>query len=271
MSKFQVFRYQCYRELIRDYARFKSLSYRSLATAAHIHTSYFSRVMAGATDFSADQIFKITKAMQIQEHEIEYILLLGEWSRASHHEHGSFIKKRIEYLQEEYCKLADQLQGIAVKLDEDAIKAYYSDIRLAKVHMLLMIPRYQQNLRLVARQLRISETELQKLLQQLHQLDVICWEKGRLRRVKSSVHLDEHHPISLLNHKNWRIDALQHLNTCERKPSDYHFSATFTCDESTKIKIKDILKAAIIQAQKLVADCPCDEESYALTIDLYQS
>jgi len=264
-----IYGHQCYRAVIRAFVKSQGSSYRALASASQIHTSYFSRVMAEGAEFSADQLFKICKAMQLQESAIDYVLLLGELSRASHHEHKMFLKQRIEAIQEEHLRLSEQLQGEITSLESEQIEAYFSDIRLAKIHMLLTIPRFRLHPQQISKRLGISENEFNKLLERLQSLGLVRLQKSSIVQVEQSVHLDEHHPLSLVNHKNWRIDCLHHLNSTERQPHDYHFSATFTCDPDTKSRIKEALKTSILQAQRLVSDCSKVENSYVLTLDLY--
>ncbi|WP_141730741.1 DUF4423 domain-containing protein [Oligoflexus tunisiensis] len=265
----RIYGHQCYREIIRAFVKSHDSSHRALATACQIHTSYFSRVMTGDAEFSAEQLFKICKAMELQEEDINFVLMLGELSRSSHHEHKQFLKQRIEAVQEEHLRLSQQLQGEMTRLGPEQIDLYFSDIRLAKVHMLLTVPRFRAYPQQISRRLGLSEHELQKLLERLHQLGLIRFHGGAVHHVEQSIHLDEHHPLSLQNHKNWRIDALHHLTSSERQPHDYHFSATFTCDADTKGRIKEIFKSAIVQAQSLVAACPRVEQAYVLTLDLY--
>lgn len=264
-----TFKYTCYRELIDAYATSQGTSFRSLASAAQIHSSYFSRVMRSNADFSAEQLFKLAKAMQLQEHEVEYFLLLGEFSRSAHAAHKTFVRKKIQALQADHLKLSGQLQGIETVLDDQAIEIYFGDIRLAKVHMLLTIPRFKQNPQHIARRLHLSETELKSILDKLTRIGLIVWRGEAIESVKPMIHVDENHPISLSNHKNWRIDCLYQLNNQDPKPHDYHLSASFTCEEETKGKIKELLKDAIIAAQRLITQSKRSEDLFVLIIDLF--
>ncbi|HYX32809.1 MAG TPA: DUF4423 domain-containing protein [Oligoflexus sp.] len=264
-----IYGYQCYRDVIRAVVKGQGTSYRAIASATQIHTSYFSRVMAEGAEFSADQLFKICKALQLQEAETTYVLLLGDMSRSSHHDHKVFLKQKLEAIQEKHLRLADQLQGDITSLEAEQIEMYFHDVRLAKIHMLLTIPRFRMHPQQISKRLGLSESELTRLLERLQKLGLVRLQKNAVTHVEQNVHLDEHHPLSLINHKNWRIDCLHHLNTGEREPHDYHFSATFSCDADTKGRIKEILKDAIIQAQRQVSECARVENAYVLTLDLY--
>jgi hypothetical protein len=225
--------------------------------------------MAGDSDFSAEQLFKICKAMQLQEAAIDYVLLLGDLSRSSHHEHKAFLKQRIDALREEKLKLVDQLDGRLVKLGPEQLDSYFSDIRLARIHMLLTIPKFRQHPLQLAKRLSMSELELNRCLERLRQIGLIRMQQSTIVSVEESIHLDEHHPLSRGNHKNWRIDCLHQLNSMENRPHDYHFSASFTCDWDTKGRIKELFKEALIKAQKQVAQSPRNEDVHVLLLDIY--
>jgi transcriptional regulator with XRE-family HTH domain len=265
----KIYSYSCYRDVIRTYVKEQGSSFRALASVSQIHTSYFSRVMAGDSEFSAEQLFKICKAMQMQEAHIDYVLLLGDLSRSSHHEHKTFLKQRIQALREEHLRLADQLEGRMAKLGQEEMENYFSDIRLAKIHMLLTIPKYRQHPLQMARRLGLSEMELNRCLERLSRIGLIRMKQATITHVEESIHLDEHHPLSLGNHKNWRIDCLHHLNRMEAGPHDYHFSATFTCDWDTKGRIKELFKETLAKAQSQVASCPRNDDAHVLLLDIY--
>ncbi len=265
----KIYSYSCYRDVIRAYVKEQGSSFRALASVSQIHTSYFSRVMAGDSEFSAEQLFKICKAMALQEADIDYVLLLGDLSRSSHHEHKAFLKQRIHALREEHLRLSDQLEGRMAKLDQEQMENYFSDIRLAQIHMLLTIPKFRQYPQQMARRLGLSELELNRCLERLNRIGLIRLKQNTITHVEDSIHLDEHHPLSLGNHKNWRIDCLHHLNRREAGPHDYHFSATFTCDLDTKGRIKELFKETLAKAQSQVASCARNDDAHVLLLDIY--
>ena len=90
-----------------------------------------------------------------------------------------------------------------------------------------------------------------------------------IKILKDSLHLDEKHPVSLQNHKNWRIETLTHLSRGESVDEDYHLSAVFTCDAATKAAIIETMGDAIVRVQGLVAACENSDEVHHIGLDIF--
>ncbi len=265
-----VFKQKNYRDLIRDATKRSGLSFRQVAQSSKIHASYFSRVMQGQAEFSAEQLYRICQKIGFEDHETEFALLLGELSRSSFHEHQRFIKQRIAALQAEQMRLIEQLTGVDRKLSSEAVELYYKETLTAEVHMLLTIPSYANKPTAIANRLSISRQVLQQQMDRLEQLGILEQQpNASVRLKKSSIHLDDQHPISRQNHVNWRIKNLHRLNQAEGLSSDYHLSACFTSDESTKREVKELLKEAIVKAQRLIAKSEGSEDLCYVSLDLY--
>lgn len=259
-----------YRDIVRRRSRASGISFKSLAGATHIHTSYFSRVMTGKAEFSEDQLYLIGKALQLREKELELFLLMGSAHRTGVANHRNFLQKRINQMRSEENKLTDRLKGVFTGLGEDTIGIYYRNPVTAEVHMFLTIDRFRQNPRLIARQLGLSERRLESELIKLEALGLISRDgEDQITMNQRAIHLDESHPVSRENHRNWRHDAIQHLIREEPQPSDYHLSAVFSCDEETKIKIREHLQKSLAHIQELVSQSSANERIFHLGVDLY--
>ena len=110
------------------------------------------------------------------------------------------------------------------------------------------------------------QSELKKLLS-LGLVEVSA--SGDYKISKPSIHLDESHPISVENHKNWRLETISHLTRRESQPSDYHLSAVFSCDDGTKIKIREKIQQLIVDIQALVNQSEASDGPHHLMLDLY--
>src|SRR5262245_46180961 len=88
-----------YRHVLRQFihekkATWTSLTDQEIAKNCGIQKSYFSRVLSGHADLSADQIFKIADYLGLKPVELKYVQLLLEYARSS-------VPKRREKLQRE--------------------------------------------------------------------------------------------------------------------------------------------------------------------------
>jgi transcriptional regulator with XRE-family HTH domain len=265
----RVFNYLDYPDFIKDTAKNLGISYKTLATSARIHTSYFSRVMQGRADFSKEQLFLISKDLKLGPEEIDYLLMLGELRSSSLEEHKKFVLKKIKVIQSEKGKLLKKLTKETSELSKEDIAIYYQESITAKVHILLTIPKYQTTPLLICKKLFISEVKLNQELQKLKNLKIINLSKSKISIIKNSVHLDESHMASQQNHINWRIETINHLIKRSGNPSDYHLSAMFSCDENGKSEIKDHFKKFIVEVQKIVQLSPDNDDAYFIGLDLY--
>jgi hypothetical protein len=116
--------------------------------------------------------------------------------------------------------------------------------------------------------LSISEKKLASELEKLESLRLISKKKNQVCVESLNIHLDEDHPISPVNHVNWRLESINHINKRERHPSDYHLSVAFAADNACKVRLKEMFKDFIVSAQKEVATSPGGDVHYMI-FDLF--
>ena len=258
------------RDIIKSSAEGSGITSKSIAAAVQIHSSYFSRVMQGKADFSGDQLFKIGKVLKLNDDKMDYVLALGEKSRSSHHNYEGYCEDKIHKLRRKHLKVAGRLKKVDTNLSSELTSTYYEQAITAKIHMFLTIAKYRNNPSLIAKKLFISDSKLASEINKLVELGLVESdpEKG-VRVVKPSIHLDESHPISVENHKNWRLETISQLTRRESQPSDYHLSAVFSCDEETKALIREKIQKLIVDVQGLISASKESEGPYHLMLDLY--
>lgn len=269
MSQPSILDHTEYRIYLREFAKAKNISFRQLSLDSHIHNSYFSRVLAEKAEFSEPQMYALAKVMKLREWELEYFLLMGSKSRNPLSSFQNFIDAKLDALREKHQNLREKLVGL--KSDDEILEAYYEEAVTAKIHIALTIPRYGQAPTLLLSEIGISEAKLLRELQKLESLGLIRKNgqgKG-YKVIKPTLHLERRHPVSQINHRNWRVETLSHLHRGVKRNNDYHFSALFSCDADTLLKIHARLQETLVAIQGLVSACPQCEEVYHLGIDLY--
>ncbi len=264
-----IFDYLDYVEFIKDACDNLCITYKALSTSTRIHTSYFSRVMQRKADFSIDQVFLIGSILKLGEDEIEYFLLIHEYESSSLNEHKAFVHKKIKKIRNEKLKLLNKLTEETNELSKEDISIYYQSSITAKIHMYLTIDKFRLSPNLIAKKLFISDARLGQELNKLKTLNLIVYENDIIVLKSKSVHLDEANPNSVQNHINWRLESINHLGQRNSNPSDYHLSAVFSCDEESKIKIKDEFKKFIVKVQNTVQSSKQVDDVYYIGLDLY--
>ncbi|HYX33364.1 MAG TPA: DUF4423 domain-containing protein [Oligoflexus sp.] len=257
-----------YRAYLRQYVSANKISFRQLSLESKIHNSYFSRVLAGKGEFSEAQMYSLAQVMGLGEGELEYLLLLGSKSRNAQEKFQSYVDKKINALREKHSGLRDRLIGIG-DADEAALKTYYGEAITARVHMALTIERFARNPLSLIPLLGMSEAKLRSELEKLTAIGMIRKQRQGYVVVKPAIHLEQHHALSLANHRNWRVETLSYLHRGLHQATDYHFSAIFSCDKQTFLKAQSCLKESLVEIQALVSQCKVCDQIYHLSIDLY--
>lgn len=261
--------YLDYRVLIRDLCRYKKISYRFLAQKTQIHTSWFSRVQSGNADFSPEQLYALAELLGIISWELEYLLLLGDYSRSGYHHHKSFVLQKIKSLQKKHQKVINRLSDTPEHLSETSRNLYYQEAVTAKIHMYLTIPKYRENVFQLSQILKISREKLGSELDKLSSLGIIKIHDGLVEVVSFHVHLDEDDLASWTNHMNWRLDAIQCLTRRDSKGEDYHFSSAFGCNPEIRRFVRERLRQLVVDTQKKISESEdCDQICY-FGLDLY--
>jgi uncharacterized protein (TIGR02147 family) len=258
-----------YREIIKNLCKKTKISQKNLALSAGIHTSYFSRVMTGGADFSSSQLYLIASDLGISGWELDYFLLLGEYWSSSHHSHKQHLLSKIKDLQKKHSKVISKMKDVETEMSESYIREYYAEAVTAKIHMLLTIDKYQKNPMLICNKILIPEFKLKLELEKLSRIGVIKEDKGEWKVLKFNVHLDESSAISPQNHINWRLESIQNIQKRTPRPSDYHMSAVFSTDENGKLKIKEMFKEFVVEAQKVAGQVKDQEDVYHISFDLF--
>lgn len=264
-----IIEYLDYRDIIKIWCKSLKISQKSLAQSAGIHTSYFSRVMTGQADFSSAQLYLIAGDLKLLKWELDYFLMLGEYWNTSNFAHKAYLKQKIEDIQKERTKVISKLQDVDTKLSEDHIRIYYLEAVTAKIHMLLTIEKYRRNPSLICNKILIPEFKLNLELEKLESLGIIRQSNKKIEVIKFNVHLEESSDVSPLNHINWRLETISNLQKRTPRPSDYHMSAVFSTDETGKVKIKEMFKEFVVNAQKVAGQINDQEDVYHISFDLY--
>jgi uncharacterized protein (TIGR02147 family) len=266
-----IFDYLDYREFIQKRCKNVGVSYRSLAMAALMHGSYFSRVMKGGAIFSQSQLYLIGKNLKLNSEEIDFLLLMGEMNNSGNQEHQNFLRTKLTKIQKQKSRLLNKFKEQSQELSQNEIDLYYREAITAIVHMLLTLKKYRDSPASIIKRTFITEVKLESELRKLESLNLIERdEDGDITVLKSNVHLDESDPASVQNHINWRLQTINHLNMRGNDPNDYHLSASFSCNEKTKAKIKKIFKDFVVEAQHAVRSSKGGtQELYHINMDLF--
>lgn len=251
--------------------RSRKTNFRTASTACQIHPSYFSRALKGEAPFSQQQIFRLAEFLELNDRQKDYLLLLWNFRESQGRDEKSFFLNKIQKIQEENQKVSNRIKAKIVSAEERRIQLelYYGEALTALIHMHLTISKFRSQPALLEQHLGISTKKLNAELEKIEGLGLIIRSSGKITQVEDSIHLPEESSLSFVNHINWRIKAIQEIERREPKDGDYHLSVVFSASEETKLKLKQVLRSAVIEAKNLVGECSTPTQVFHLMMDLF--
>ena len=268
-----IYQSDCYREVLRTslLSRKKSIgksyNFQNLASACRVQKSYLSRVMKGDAHLNTDQVFLAAEFLNFNEEERTYVQLLNERERSVVPRKRRELSARIEDMQSKWLKSESHLPASAVQYTDADKSEYYLSIHFQLAHMLLLIPRFRDNLKLLAEQLRIDDSELTKILAKLETMGIIRFHDSRYEVVQENMHLSADSHIYPYYRTLLRLKSLERVDQLSREQA-YNFSAIFTANEATSTEIKRRFLEFLKGVEDLVQDAP-QEHAYHISFDLF--
>jgi len=238
-----------------------------LAQQTGIQPPYLTNVLKERAHLNADQFYSVAKAFALNRQETEYGLMLLEWERSSLEERKQALKQQIEIYRKEKLKTENHLQAQKVDASEENMIRFYSNPELVLVHAFLGVPRYAQNLKLIADSLKIEMSKLEELLKELKDYGLIQVTAKGTEKTGRSLHLSKTSAIWRSHQLLMQFRSLQRMQQLQESER-YNFSVTFTADEKTREKIHREFLALLSKVEKLVKEAP-SEEVYQMHFDLF--
>ncbi len=246
------------------------MTFSGLAESCRMQKSFLSMVINQEMHINEEQAFLMAETFNLTSEETDYFLLLLQYARASSNNYAAFLKGKIEKIREKKGRLTEKLSKKTVNLTQNNHSAYYEYYLnpLAQyVHMLLLIPKYQSDLVMIAKRLDSTLEEIQTVIDTLQELDIVIYQNDRYECTAKSIHIENGTALSDQNHLNARLQALQ--KKINLKENDYRFSATICADTKVKKKIVDEIKNMLSRCQSFTQDTlPTD--IYQFNIDFFQ-
>lgn len=246
--------------------RGEELTFQQLAEAMRVQKSYLSRVMADKAELSSDQIFLLAKFLRLNAKETEFLHTCLEWERSGLKERRTQLKEQLESLRKSLLESKEHINAPKIELDAAALQQYYLNPTMLIVHMAIAIPRYQTNVSLLAKDLRMAEADAERCLLKLVEMGLVEQRKNTFSPRIEALHLPRESPLYV----PWR-NALRALANGKLQFSNdqnaQSFHVLFSGDKEAAEKIwSDFLKF-IQRTETTVRKAPC-EDVYQLSFEL---
>lgn len=263
-----IYQYFSYRLYLKD--RLEHLGPRSglkrrAAEALGVHTTFISQVVLGKAELSLDQAEKFNDFLGHNDTESEYFLDLVIFERASEKGLRKRFETKLKKIQGEHLHIKKRLDNTREIAAEDQERFYSSHI-FGLIHVLASIPKLQKRERLIEATGYPPEIVSSAIDFLLH-LGVLKQVKEMIVPGEQHVHLSHDAKLIRQHHANWRTATVQQLSFA--RPSDLHYSLTFSCAEKDAVKIRESLLKHLEELTKAVGASK-EEQVYVYCFDFFR-
>ena len=243
-----------------------SITFARICEKAGIQTTYFSNVLKERAHFSSDQVFAIGNYLKLDKGQVNYLLLLLEWSKSGHPVRKKSLEDQIAKIQKEYLRPEEHINANILKNRTEHLADYYLDPYMQVIHIMLDLddpPDFNK----LAKNLGISLAKVNEIVSKLEMIGYVREENSRFVVKKKNFFLSKdsnlHGPhLSLL-----RLRSVEHMLKLNNE-SKQAISVTFSADEETFQKIQSEFMKFFSKCEKLVKKAP-SVHPYQLNFDLF--
>lgn len=239
-----------------------------LAKAMAAPQSFVSQVLHTHVHLSLDHGLKLATYWGLSDDERDYFLDLVQLARASSPELRALLGRRLGQLRKRNEDLSVRLKQPPKLEDTETQWIYYSSWQMAAVHLLLMTPEHRTPEALAAR-LRVPVSTIEWLLLRLESIGLVRRTVKQWESLQSHLHLSRTSPVSPVNHLIWRHRAIDDLYADPAGSQGMHYTVLLTLSRADIEKVKETLRAAIENVQRIVAPSR-EEELICFSCDVFQ-
>jgi uncharacterized protein (TIGR02147 family) len=236
-----------------------------LAKVLNCQSGFVSQVLHGRTQFALEHALKTSEFLGHDDSERSYFMLLVQVGRAGTVELENYYRAEAAHLVKKRTEIRNRIQA-KESLSESDRQTYYSTWVYTALHMLLRTEPHQ-TLRSAAERLRLPERTIKIAMDFLVDRKLAKRRGDQVIASPTRIHLSADSPLVAKHHINWRMRAMQSLDSPNE--IDMHYSAIFSLSEEAATKIRKILLDSLTLAEPVIRDAR-DETVYALTLDWFR-
>ena len=268
MVKQSVYEYKDYKKFVLDWIQRLSNAGRGqrklLAAAIGCQTPFVTHVLAGDSDFSAEQAEACARFMGLGESDVEFFLLLVLKQRAGTRSLENLFAKQIAERRERSVLLKKRL-NIAETLSAPAQMIYYGSWHFAAIHMALTLPE-MRTVDALQKHFQLPMARVVSIVEFLIQNGLVEQQRAALKVVRPALHLEKGSPLLGQHHAQWRLRAIEAYHS--RAPEDLHYSAVTSLSFEDFAWVREQLASLLEELVGRVRESP-EEKLATLTLDWF--
>ncbi len=241
--------------------------YGRLAKAANISSTLVSQVFNGDRELTLEQSFLIAEYLNLNNDESDYFELLVLFRRSGIKKQQDLYFKKINSISKKNKSFKAVVKPKSLELSPSEEMIYHTEWIHSAVRLLSEVKTYQ-TIEGLARKLKVEAPQVRQSAEFLKNVGLVEYVNGKVRGLKSNLHLEKASPLTYLRQLTWRMKALENFQ--RKNPDDYTFNALVTLEERQIEKIKDILKEGVVKIGTQVEKTKKPEEMMCLNIDFFR-
>ena len=265
-----VFSFGDYKAFVRDFIqnqpkRGRGQS-RKIAQHLNIHPAMVSQIFSGERDLTPEQAYDLGDFLGFGELEKDYFLLLVQIARAGTHRLKENYRSQAQALIEKAQDLENRLPRDIEFTEEMKARFYsawyYSGVRLASSLEPINSPQE------IASHLDISPALAAKTLEFLLSTGLcVRAPEGHLALGPQRTHLESSSPLVQHHHRNWRLKALQFMES--NQESDLFYSGPMSLSHQAFEGVRELIIELLGQVRKRAEHSEA-ETIVCLNLDLFR-
>jgi uncharacterized protein (TIGR02147 family) len=264
-----LFEFTDYRLYVKAWLREAKKEGRSnltrLAATASVHPTFLSHVLIGRKDLSLEQASALSETFAHTKLEREFLFALVQRARAGTPNLRRYWDEKREELLREKNRLSLRFEEHREISDEERATFYSSWIYLA-AWACTAIDNGQSSSQIAERP-GLSRIKAEEVLNFLGRIGVCQERAGRFHIGDHHLHVPNESPFVVKHHMNWRMKAIQKMDT--RESDELFFSAPMTISRRDFGVIRERLNGFIKEAVDIGKDSRA-EHLVCLDIDFFR-
>lgn len=263
-----IYLYEEYKTYLKDYIDEQQRQQRGfvgkISRALNIHTSHVSAVINGEKDFTLEQFFSLAKFLNLESGELEYLMLLAQYSRAGTHEYKQFIKDKITNAQKNGLK-KQKAFGSTRELSTEEKNIFYSSWLYPAVQLYCSTGD-GKTFEEIQNKFHLEKTKLIEILQFLMEAN-LCRKNGDIYSMSDiKTIITSSSPLWAQHHKNWRLKSIQRSENVVSNEILYTSLVSLSLKDFNSIR--DEILQLLKSLSKKIDDSPA-EDLACLNIDWF--
>jgi len=265
-----IFEFADYRVYLRQhFATFPHKGrgkFLELANRLNVHPTVVSQVFAGRREFTEEQAIEICEWLELSPIEAKYLRLLVRIKNAATEKLKKALRTESQEILRESKSLATRVRT-AKELSDEERATFYSSWLYSACRLYCSTLASGRTIEDIAARFGISRLKAKAVMDFLTRANLAVASGDRYQMGSQSTFVDRHSPFLPKHLANWRIKAIQTIDSLG--DDELMFSGPFSLSTDDLERLRERLAELIKDVAKVVKESP-SEEVACLNIDLFR-